>query len=73
MHLFILQVLRPFYFYQVFVCAVWFSQNYVIFTCCLILISLISLAMSVWETRKVRNSSRKILILILKCTLIIIY
>ncbi|XP_064610270.1 polyamine-transporting ATPase 13A3-like [Liolophura sinensis] len=50
--LFIDEVLNPFYIFQVFSVALWFSDKYYYYAGCIIFISLISIIVSLYETRK---------------------
>ncbi|CAN7983056.1 unnamed protein product [Ixodes hexagonus] len=45
-------VFSPFYIYQMFIVAVWLIQLYYQFGVCVIILSVISVTVSVWQTRK---------------------
>nr|XP_042900067.1 polyamine-transporting ATPase 13A3 [Parasteatoda tepidariorum] len=53
------EVVSPFYIYQVFIVTVWFLQYYYQFGVCIIVLSVISVAATVWETRKQSRSLRE--------------
>ncbi|XP_013855874.1 probable cation-transporting ATPase 13A2, partial [Austrofundulus limnaeus] len=46
------EVLNPFYVFQVFSLALWISDNYYYYAGCIIVISMISISVSLYETRK---------------------
>lgn len=46
------EVFSPFYMYQVFIVIVWMVQVYYQFAVCVVLLSIISVSVSVWQTRK---------------------
>lgn len=46
------EVFSPFYIYQLFIVIVWMIQLYYQFGVCVILLSIISVSVSVWQTRK---------------------
>ncbi|KAK8775011.1 hypothetical protein V5799_010458 [Amblyomma americanum] len=46
------EVFSPFYVYQLFIVIVWMVQLYYQFGVCVILLSIISVSVSVWQTRK---------------------
>ncbi|KAM7314279.1 polyamine-transporting ATPase 13A3 isoform X2, partial [Ixodes scapularis] len=46
------EVFSPFYIYQMFIVAVWLIQLYYQFGVCVIILSVISVTVSVWQTRK---------------------
>jgi len=48
-----LQVVNPFYVFQIFSIILWCCDNYYIYAGCIFVISLISLAVELYETRKV--------------------
>ena len=46
------EVLNPFYIFQIFACAVFFWEDYVIYAYCILGISALSIIMTVYETNK---------------------
>uniref|UniRef100_A0A3B3SF29 ATPase cation transporting 13A2 n=1 Tax=Paramormyrops kingsleyae TaxID=1676925 RepID=A0A3B3SF29_9TELE len=48
------EVLNPFYLFQIFSIILWMSDNYFYYAGCILVISLISIAISLYEIRKVR-------------------
>jgi len=52
----LLQIFNPFYVFQIFSVTWWCLDNYYIYACCIIVISLVSLGVELYETRKVRYS-----------------
>ncbi|MBN3324731.1 AT132 ATPase, partial [Atractosteus spatula] len=46
------EVLNPFYIFQIFSVVLWISDNYYYYAICIILISLVSIAVSLYEIRK---------------------
>jgi len=57
--LFIEEVFNPFYVFQIFSVSVWYSDNYFVFASCIIIISLFSLSLELYETRKQRETLRE--------------
>lgn len=51
--LFFREVLSPFYIFQVFSCALWFYDDYYYYASCIVLLSAISIAYSLFTIRKV--------------------
>ena len=51
--LFFEEVLTPFYIFQIMACTLWFIDDYTLYACCIIGISLISMILSLVETRRV--------------------
>ncbi|CAL1273353.1 unnamed protein product [Larinioides sclopetarius] len=52
------EIRSPFYMYQSFIVIIWFLQLYYQFGICIIILSVISVAATVWETRKQTKSLR---------------
>ncbi|KAJ8320109.1 hypothetical protein KUTeg_001696 [Tegillarca granosa] len=50
--LFIEEVMNPFYIFQIFSIALWMSDEYYIYASCIFFISLISIAVSLYETKR---------------------
>ena len=48
-----LQIVNPFYVFQIFSIILWCFDDYYIYAACILLISLISLGVELYETRKV--------------------
>ncbi|XP_068097680.1 polyamine-transporting ATPase 13A2 isoform X2 [Hyperolius riggenbachi] len=46
------EVLNPFYIFQLFSVTLWFCETYYYYAVCIVLISIISIALSLYETRK---------------------
>ncbi|KAI2795922.1 hypothetical protein BLOT_016274 [Blomia tropicalis] len=46
------EVTGPFYLYQFFICSIWLLQLYYQFATCILLLSILSVATHVWQTRK---------------------
>lgn len=53
------QVLNPFYIFQVFSCLLWFMDQYYYFACCIVLISVISIAIQIREMRQTERELKK--------------
>ena len=47
------QILNPFYVFQIFSVIWWCLDNYYVYASCIIVISLVSLGVELYETRKV--------------------
>ncbi|XP_054723213.1 LOW QUALITY PROTEIN: polyamine-transporting ATPase 13A3-like, partial [Uloborus diversus] len=52
------EIRSPFYIYQMFIVIVWMIQVYYQFALCIVLLSIISIAATVWETRKQSRALR---------------
>jgi len=52
-----LQALNPFYIFQLFSCALWFGDEYYYYASCIIIVSFVSLAVQIYQTRSVRAHS----------------
>jgi len=48
-----LQVLSPFYIFQIFSCSLWYADEYEYYASCIVLISTISITVTIYQTRKV--------------------
>ncbi len=55
-----LQILNPFYVFQIFSVILWYFDEYEAYATCIILMSAISLTVSVYMIRKVRSSSTSV-------------
>lgn len=49
-----LQVLNPFYVFQAFTLTLWLSQGYLEYSVAIIILTIISIALSVYDLRQVR-------------------
>uniref|UniRef100_A0A8C7NPJ1 ATPase cation transporting 13A2 n=1 Tax=Oncorhynchus mykiss TaxID=8022 RepID=A0A8C7NPJ1_ONCMY len=58
MRLLIEEVLNPFYVFQVFSIALWLTDSYYYYAACIVIISLISICVSLYEIRKQSNTIR---------------
>uniref|UniRef100_A0A8C7NPA4 ATPase cation transporting 13A2 n=1 Tax=Oncorhynchus mykiss TaxID=8022 RepID=A0A8C7NPA4_ONCMY len=58
MRLLIEEVLNPFYVFQVFSIALWLTDSYYYYAACIVIISLISICVSLYEIRKVSDTRR---------------
>ena len=52
--LFVEEILTPFYIFQILACALWMVDQYYYYAFCIIVISLISMILSLVETKRVR-------------------
>uniref|UniRef100_A0A8C7I5Z5 ATPase cation transporting 13A2 n=1 Tax=Oncorhynchus kisutch TaxID=8019 RepID=A0A8C7I5Z5_ONCKI len=60
-------VLNPFYVFQVFSIALWLTDSYYYYAACIVIISLISICVSLYEIRKVSDTRRLLPCLLSKC------
>lgn len=67
--IFPLQVLNPFYVFQVFSVILWFNDEYYYYAACILLISIISLSVQIYETRTVSIPCSRFNSAHSKCTL----
>ena len=51
-----LEVLNPFYVFQIFSVCLWFAYDYYYYACVIILMSVFGITMSIIQTKKVRNT-----------------
>lgn len=49
------QVLSPFYIFQMFSCGIWFADEYYYYASCIVVISVVSISATIYQTRKVRR------------------
>uniref|UniRef100_A0A4W5KGT3 ATPase cation transporting 13A2 n=1 Tax=Hucho hucho TaxID=62062 RepID=A0A4W5KGT3_9TELE len=68
MRLLIEEVLNPFYVFQVFSIALWLTDSYYYYAACIVIISLISICVSLYEIRKQSNTIRSMAQLITNVT-----
>ena len=47
------QALNPFYMFQLFSCALWYGDEYYYYASCIIVVSCVSLAVQIYQTRSV--------------------
>uniref|UniRef100_A0A8C5AQ81 Cation-transporting ATPase n=1 Tax=Gadus morhua TaxID=8049 RepID=A0A8C5AQ81_GADMO len=59
MSLLVDEILNPFYIFQVFSIALWMADNYYYYAACILVISLLSISISLYETRKQSVTLRK--------------
>ncbi|KAL5013801.1 hypothetical protein ScPMuIL_008071 [Solemya velum] len=52
------EALSPFYIFQLFSCSVWFADEYTYYASCIVLISVISISTSIYQTRKMQRALR---------------
>lgn len=57
--LLLLEVLNPFYIFQVFTLSVWFAEGYFYYTIAIIIMSLFGITSTIVQTRKVRSVCKK--------------
>ncbi|XP_051981037.1 cation-transporting ATPase 13A2 isoform X1 [Xyrauchen texanus] len=62
------EVLNPFYVFQVFSIILWMSDNYYYYAACIFIISLISIAVSLYEIRKQSTTLRRMARLVVNVT-----
>ncbi|XP_048839261.1 cation-transporting ATPase 13A2 isoform X2 [Brienomyrus brachyistius] len=62
------EVLNPFYLFQIFSIVLWMSDNYFYYAGCILVISLISIAISLYEIRKQSNTLRRMAHLVVNVT-----
>lgn len=67
--LLLLEVLNPFYIFQIFTLCVWFADGYYYYTAAIILMSLFGISSSILQTRRVSN----LYVYIYICFLFILY
>jgi len=48
------EVLNPFYLFEIFSCVVWTVDEYIIYAGCIFVVSIVSVAVALYEIRKVR-------------------
>ena len=51
------QVLNPFYIFQLFSVCLWFSEDYKEYACAIIIMSIVSIALTVYDLREVSFSA----------------
>ncbi|KAK3104814.1 hypothetical protein FSP39_010866 [Pinctada imbricata] len=52
------EALSPFYVFQAFSASVWFSDEYEIYAACIVFISIVSIAVSIYQTRAMQRALR---------------
>ncbi|XP_072557975.1 polyamine-transporting ATPase 13A2 isoform X1 [Paramormyrops kingsleyae] len=62
------EVLNPFYLFQIFSIILWMSDNYFYYAGCILVISLISIAISLYEIRKQSRTLRRMAHLVVNVT-----
>ncbi|XP_026061849.1 cation-transporting ATPase 13A2-like isoform X2 [Carassius auratus] len=68
LHLLFEEVLNPFYIFQVFSIILWMSDRYYYYAACILIISLISIGVSLYEIRKQSTTLRRMARLIVNVT-----
>ncbi|XP_030623586.1 cation-transporting ATPase 13A2-like [Chanos chanos] len=68
LHLLFEEVLNPFYMFQVLSITLWTIENYVYYTVCIVVISVLSIALSLYEIRKQSTALHKMAQLIVNIT-----
>lgn len=53
-----LEVLNPFYVFQIFSVCLWFAYDYYYYACVIVLMSVFGITMSIIQTKKVRENIR---------------
>jgi len=70
------QALNPFYIFQLFSCALWYGDEYYYYASCIIVVSCVSLAVQIYQTRSVfahaLSAFRCIAVLLLQIAVVII-
>lgn len=51
-----LEVLNPFYVFQIFSVVLWFTYDYYYYACVIVLMSVFGISMSIMQTKKVSNT-----------------
>ena len=57
----IIKVLSPFYIFQVFSCALWYYDDYVYYASCIVFLSAVSIAYSLYSIRQNERALRDII------------
>lgn len=57
-HLLFKQVLSPFYIFQVFSCTLWFADEYYYYAGTIVFISIVSIIVTIYQTRKMQRALR---------------
>jgi len=74
--MFYVQALNPFYIFQLFSCALWYGDEYYYYASCIIVVSCVSLAVQIYQTRSVfahvLSAFRSIAVLLLQIAVVII-
>lgn len=52
-----LEVLNPFYVFQVFSFCLWFADNYIYYAMAILIMSIFGISMSIIQTRQVKQNS----------------
>ncbi|XP_052278090.1 polyamine-transporting ATPase 13A3-like isoform X1 [Dreissena polymorpha] len=52
------EVLSPFYIFQIFSCTLWFVDEYMYYASCIVLISVLSITATIYQTRKMQRALR---------------
>ncbi|XP_056003243.1 polyamine-transporting ATPase 13A3-like isoform X2 [Ostrea edulis] len=52
------EVLSPFYIFQLFSCGIWFADEYYYYASCIVVISVVSITATIYQTRKMQRALR---------------
>ncbi|XP_033763289.1 probable cation-transporting ATPase 13A3 [Pecten maximus] len=52
------QIISPFYIFQVFSCSLWYADEYYYYASCIVLMSIISITVFIYQTRKMQRTLR---------------
>ncbi|XP_062618648.1 polyamine-transporting ATPase 13A3-like [Saccostrea cucullata] len=52
------EVLSPFYIFQLFSCGIWFADEYYYYASCIVVISVVSITVTIYQTRKMQRALR---------------
>lgn len=52
------EVLSPFYIFQMFSCGIWFADEYYYYASCIVVISVVSISATIYQTRKMQRALR---------------
>ena len=63
----VLQVLSPFYIFQLFSMIIWYYDHYEMYASCILFIATVSIVITIWETRKVTIGSTFLQSTTVKC------
>ncbi|XP_060069309.1 polyamine-transporting ATPase 13A3-like [Ylistrum balloti] len=56
--LIIKQIISPFYIFQVFSCSLWYADEYYYYASCIVFISILSISVFIYQTRKMQRALR---------------
>ncbi|XP_069105845.1 polyamine-transporting ATPase 13A3-like [Argopecten irradians] len=58
LELLVKQIISPFYIFQVFSCSLWYADEYYYYASCIVLMSIISITLFIYQTRKMQRTLR---------------